>query len=304
MGGVPTAAGSLELGRGEYYRRKENEAQPKILEAQKKRLITPELGWDEKDFQDLFSGKVTERTTQLDKILKDSGYTGHREFGGRQALQSVLMAGSLSPKYTRMVMKQPGSKAIKHAEDTLNPSALATWKSQNIGDPMMRAIGGTVSTAGLHQAHRIPGAVESVVEGAESVGTAGKNIEEMTKSLKETAGEGDATVAGSVEKLDALLSEFSPKENIDPETGEKTMEGPFERFGSKLAEGLTAGTPKKIGEWATENRGALIGGGAGLAGLYVIYRIMKAKSKEEQRKKEAEYAAEVQAKALRKALRG
>jgi hypothetical protein len=288
--GIPTVAGGAELGRSEYYRRNENEAQRKLLEDAKKTYVGKgegKLGWSEEAWADAISGAPkTDDGKKILKGLKDvRGYTGQRDFGLRQALQSALIGTSFSPKYTRAVMKQPGSKAIKYAKDTLDPAAAATWRAQNLNDPMMRLIGGSLSTAGLHQAHRIPGAVESVVSGAESLGPAGKSLETLAGNLEGMAGESDKSFGDIVSNIE---------EATDPEAFRKAIKSGF----TSAAEGVVEGSKKefaKLSNWAKENPGLAVGGGVGTIGLFAAWKAWKA----HQKRKRKEEEAQILAKALR-----
>lgn len=293
---IPLGFATAEAGRGEYFRRKGNKTQDALLTKAKKDLINPEYKYTEEHFTDAQQETpLTSAGRQLKGILSGRGYTGHRDFSPvRAAIQSALVGATTSPKYTRSIMKLPGRKAIKNAQETLSPADYATWANKNVPDWMMRASGGVLSSALIHQSPNIAPAIGGVLSGAESMGEAGKNLEAATKGSKDLLTTLQGT-AGEIEKATNQISELASPENV-----KSTV-----RAGAgELLDGIVQGakrTGTKASDWIKANPGTAGGVAAGTVGAYALYKYMQNRSEDAKLKRQAELQAGAMAKALRNA---
>jgi hypothetical protein len=286
---IPTAVGAAEAGRGEYYRRKGNTEQSALLDTAKKDLINDKLNWTEKDFQDLSSGVKNPRTAHLQKVLSQRGYTGEEKFSAaKQGLRSALIGASASPKYTRAVMQQPGSKAMKHAKDTMSDSALHAWKKANVPEPMVRAGIGLGSTALLHQGDKVAPAIGGVLEGAATLSESGEKLRDALTSIEELT-------AKSKDKGGSALDSLSDMaENLKDATSGETIKNTVTEGAKGVASGIVTGVKgelTKVRKWAEANPGLAVAGGAGTVGLFAAYKIWTDRAKRKRKEEEAQILA-------------
>jgi hypothetical protein len=305
--GIPAGVAGLEAGRGEYSRRSHNTEQQKVIDdivndVEGKGWFKSKeeggKGYAMSDIEDVLKGG---KGRGIRTILEARGFTGLEDFSPtKQGLRSLLVGASASPKYTRKVMQNPGSKAIRHAEATMDPAALAAWKKANIPEPMVRAGIGVGSTALLHQADKVGPAIGGVLEGGVSLGESGKKQSEILGKIEDMVGESDKKVGdvlGDIGEAASMAKETMG--NIKEQTSPEGMTERGKELAGGIAEGLVTGAKrefKKVSDWAKANPGLAVSSGAGLIGLYAAYRIYK----ENQKRKRKEEEAAILAKALRR----
>lgn len=289
---IPTAVGSAEAGRGEYYRRKGNAEQNAILDKikQDKSLFTTKeeggSGYTHADIDDALAGG---KGRGMASILEARGYAGQEKFSAaKQGLRSLLIGASASPKYTRAVMQQPGSKAMKYAEDTMDPAALAAWKKTNVPEPMVRAGIGLFSTALLHQGDKVAPAIGGVLEGAASLSESGEKLKEALSSI-------EAITAKGKEKGGSFLDNMNEmSESLKGATDSESLKNMANEGAKGVASGIVTGVKgefNKIRQWAEANPGLAVAGGAGTVGLYAAYKIWTDRAKRKRKEEEAQILA-------------
>lgn len=316
--GISGVGAGGELARSEYYRRKDNNASRAAFDKARSDLVGKRTWWlpehfSEEVWEKLQTGQEVEPF--IVRALEARGYVGpKKDFdAARQLGQAGLVGASVSPKYTRWLMKLPGSKAIAHAKKTKSPSEFADWATRNIPDWQMRAAGGAVSTAALHQAHRIKPALGSVLTGMEAIGGIGeageagmqdfrKTTETLKGASKKLTGDGEKGQPGVVDKISAAADNMNElgetiKTTLSPDAIKKRVrEGAGEVLG-----GLTEGAKtniKAMGDWIKANPGAASGIGAAGVGSYLLWKLMDERAK----KKDMEEQARLQAALLKQVM--
>jgi hypothetical protein len=211
------------------------------------------------------------------------------------ALTSAGTAWTLRPGYMARTLKN-----IQHAKGIEGAETQA---------PFVKAVGSSVGLTGGSKG------TESVLSFMDDMRGAAADVKSTTAALAvdEEGRDINEITSQAYDVLEGMKPQEVPvlddqgKPMIDAQGNPVTRTvGTFEQLASSLSEGISKGVSdrgKALKEWASANRGALIGGGAGLASLYAIYRVIKARSKEKQRREEAEYTAKLQAKALKSALK-
>jgi len=271
--GLPIGLGSAWLGGEEYMRHRGNKKQRELFEKIKEHYLSdPELGWTVEDF----TSENMRMKPGIRKMFEGKGYKGEKGFS---PFSSILRAGTAAMTSSPWYWRKMYGRRTQDVIDDWKKNDPVKYKQylEHVGMggaaelPVLKGIGTSIALGGIS---KVPGIVS--------------NVEKASKGL--------ATLEARGEELGEIMEGWQG--NLD----KKQLKKNIGEFFSTAAEGSIEGaktSAKNLMEWIKKNPGKTVGGVAGVAGIYALWKILK----DREEKEDLEEKAEIESKALARALR-